>query len=88
MNVGVAHSEQNPNVSWLNSKGIWFTYVIFVFTMHLVLLSLPFLTTAVAWTLTNVLHNVVSVMNNLFFSITKTELKLKFKGSFLLATRS
>ncbi|RMZ92864.1 ORM1 1 [Brachionus plicatilis] len=60
MNVGVAHSEQNPNVSWLNSKGIWFTYVIFVFTMHLILLSLPFLSTAVAWTLTNVLHNVAA----------------------------
>lgn len=66
MNVGVAHSEQNPNVSWLNSKGIWFTYVIFVFMMHLVLLSLPFLSTAVAWTLTNVLHNVVC-----FFKVKK-----------------
>lgn len=60
MNVGVANSEQNPNVSWLtNSKGIWFTYVIFTFTMHLILLSLPFFSTAVAWTLTNVCHDVV-----------------------------
>ena len=58
MNVGVANSEQNPNVSWLNSKGIWLTYVIFTFAMHLVLLSLPFFSTAVAWTLTNVCHNV------------------------------
>jgi len=59
MNVGVAHSEQNPNTSWLNSKGIWFTYIIFTTTMHLILLSLPFLTTPVAWTLTNVCHNLV-----------------------------
>ena len=59
MNVGVANSEQNPNVSWLNSKGIWFTYIIFTFMMHLILLSLPFLSTAVAWTLTTVCHNVV-----------------------------
>jgi hypothetical protein len=65
MNVGVAHSEQNPNTSWLNSKGIWFTYIIFTFTMHLILLSLPFLTTATAWTLTNVLHNVVSLPESL-----------------------
>lgn len=60
MNVGVAHSEQNPNTTWLNSKGIWFTYIIFTATMHLILLSLPFLTTATAWTLTNVFHNLVS----------------------------
>lgn len=60
MNVGVAHSEQNPNVSWLNSKGIWFTYIIFTTTMHLILLSLPFLTTPIAWTLTNVFHNLIA----------------------------
>jgi len=60
MNVGVAHSEQNPNTSWLNSKGIWFTYIIFTTTMHLILLSLPFLSTAQSWTLTNVVHNLAA----------------------------
>lgn len=60
MNVGVANSDQNPNSTWLNSKGIWFTYVIFTFTMHLILLSLPFLSTPVAWTLTNVFHNIIA----------------------------
>jgi hypothetical protein len=59
MNVGVASSDQNPNTSWLNSKGIWFTYVIFTAMMHLIFLSLPFLTTAQSWTLTNVFHNVL-----------------------------
>jgi hypothetical protein len=60
MNVGEAHSETNPNSSWLNSKGTWLTYVIFTLILHFVLLSLPFLSTPVAWTLTNVLHNCVS----------------------------
>ena len=67
MNVGVAHSEVNPNSSWLNSKGTWLTYVIFTLILHFVLLSLPFLSTPVAWTLTNVLHNCVSA--HFFFSI-------------------
>jgi len=60
MNVGVANSDQNPNTKWLNSKGIWFTYVIFTLTMHLIFLSLPFLSTPQAWTLTNVFHNVLA----------------------------
>jgi hypothetical protein len=60
MNVGVAHSELNPNSSWLNSKGTWITYVIITLTLHFILLSLPFLTTSIAWTLTNVIHNCVS----------------------------
>jgi hypothetical protein len=63
MNVGVAHSELNPNCSWLNSKGTWVTYIIFTLMLHFVLLSLPFLTTPVAWTLTNVLHNCVSFIS-------------------------
>jgi hypothetical protein len=69
MNVGVANSDQNPNTSWLNSKGIWFTYVIFTMTMHLILLSFPFLTTAMSWTLTNVCHNVVGYFSFLWVLI-------------------
>jgi hypothetical protein len=63
MNVGVANSDQNPNTSWLNSKGIWFTYAIFTIIMPLIFLSLSiseFLSTPVAWTLTYVFHAVVS----------------------------
>ncbi len=71
MNVGTATSEQNPNSSWLNSKGIWFTYVIFTFAMHLILLSLPFLTTAMSWTLTNVCHNLVSDIFQCYFYFEK-----------------
>ena len=60
MNVGTASSETNPNTSYFNSKGMWVTYVILVLFIHYVFLSLPFLSVAMAWTLTNVLHNFVS----------------------------
>ncbi|CAG5123891.1 unnamed protein product [Candidula unifasciata] len=58
MNVGVAHSDSNPTHSYFNSKGIWLTYILLVFCVHLLLLSIPFFSVAVAWTLTNVLHDV------------------------------
>ena len=61
MNVGVAHSEPNPNSTYFNSKGMWVTYVLVVAFIHYVFLSLPFLTVAMSWTLTNVIHNVVSM---------------------------
>jgi len=57
MNVGVAHSDPNPNSTYFNSKGMWVTYVIVVAFIHYVFLSLPFLSVAMAWTLTNVIHN-------------------------------
>ena len=53
------HGDLNPNTSWLNSKGVWLSYTIGVLMLHLVLLCIPILTTAVAWTLTNVIHNLV-----------------------------
>lgn len=60
MQVGTAHSSPNPNESWLDSKGTWLTYVIMIAIGHLVILSVPFLDTATAWTITNTIHNVVS----------------------------
>jgi hypothetical protein len=60
MNVGVTTSYANPNSVYFNSKGMWLTYIIIVGFVHYVLLSLPFLSVAMAWTLTNVIHNVVS----------------------------
>jgi len=59
MNVGVAHSDPNPNSTYFNSKGMWVTYVLVVAFIHYMFLSLPFLSVAMAWTLTNVLHNMV-----------------------------
>lgn len=57
MNVGVAHSEVNPNTRVMNSRGIWLAYVILVGLLHVVLLSIPFFSIPVVWTLTNVIHN-------------------------------
>jgi len=51
------HGDSNPNSTWLNEKGLWLSYCIGVLMLHLVLLCLPFLSTATAWTLTNVIHN-------------------------------
>ncbi|MED6279756.1 ORM1-like protein 1 [Characodon lateralis] len=57
MNVGVAHSEVNPNTRVMNSRGIWLTYALGVGVLHIVLLSIPFFSVPVVWTLTNVIHN-------------------------------
>ena len=59
MNVGVATSDPNPNSTYFNSKGMWLTYILVVAFIHYVFLSLPFLSVAMAWTLTNVMHNMV-----------------------------
>ena len=61
MNVGIAQGERNPNSSWLNSRGVWLTYIILVFVLHFILLSIPLITTPVAWTLTTTIHNVVRI---------------------------
>ena len=58
--VGVAHSEVNPNTRVMNSRGIWLAYIILVGLLHVVLLSIPFFSIPVVWTLTNVIHNLVS----------------------------
>ncbi|XP_032831511.2 ORM1-like protein 3 [Petromyzon marinus] len=58
MNVGVAHSEVNPNTRVMNSRGMWLSYVLAVLLLHVVLLSIPFVSVPVVWTLTNVIHNV------------------------------
>lgn len=60
MNVGVAHSEVNPNTRVMNSRGIWLTYLLLTVVLHIILLSIPFFTVPLVWTLTNVIHNLVS----------------------------
>ena len=50
----------NPNRYWLNSKGMWAGYLTAVAILHILLLSMPFLSTPMAWTLTHVVHNIVS----------------------------
>uniref|UniRef100_A0A673GET7 ORMDL sphingolipid biosynthesis regulator 1 n=1 Tax=Sinocyclocheilus rhinocerous TaxID=307959 RepID=A0A673GET7_9TELE len=63
MNVGVAHSEVNPNTRVMNSRGIWLTYALGVGMLHIVLLSIPFFSVPVVWTLTNVIHNSPTLPN-------------------------
>ncbi|XP_067824968.1 ORM1-like protein 3 [Heptranchias perlo] len=57
MNVGTAHSEVNPNTRVMNSRGIWLSYVLGIGLLHIILLSIPFFSVPVVWTLTNVIHN-------------------------------
>ena len=57
------HSLYNQNETWLSEKGAWLTYFILVVFLHLVLLSVPFFDTATAWTMTNVIHNLVIIKN-------------------------
>lgn len=59
MNVGTAHSEVNPNTRVMNSRGIWLSYVLGIGLLHVVLLSIPFFSVPVVWTLTNIIHNMV-----------------------------
>eukprot|EP00731_Ephydatia_muelleri_P007903 Em0004g241a len=48
----------NPNALWLNSRGMWLGYILMVAFLHFLLMSVPFLTTGMAWTLTHLIHNV------------------------------
>ncbi|XP_040597910.1 ORM1-like protein 1 [Mesocricetus auratus] len=57
MNVGVAHSEVNPNTHVMNSRGMWLAYALGAGLLHIVLLSIPFFSAPVAWTLMNIIHN-------------------------------
>ncbi|CAF0721958.1 unnamed protein product [Rotaria sordida] len=41
-------------------RGVWLTYIILVFVLHFILLSIPYITTPVAWTLTTTIHNICS----------------------------
>lgn len=67
MNVGVAHSEVNPNTRVMNSRGIWLTYLLLTVVLHIILLSIPFFTVPLVWTLTNVIHNLVSYSSSCWF---------------------
>ncbi|XP_047233999.1 ORM1-like protein 3 [Girardinichthys multiradiatus] len=57
MNVGTAHSEVNPNTRVMNSRGIWLSYILGIGLLHITLLSIPFVSVPVVWTLTNLIHN-------------------------------
>lgn len=60
MQVMTATSIANTNASWLNMRGMWLGYLTSVAILHFVLMSVPLISTPMAWTLTHVIHNVVS----------------------------
>ncbi|XP_055746862.1 ORM1-like protein 3 isoform X1 [Salvelinus fontinalis] len=57
MNVGTAHSEVNPNTRVMNSRGIWLSYLLGIGLLHVILLSIPFASVPMVWTLANIIHN-------------------------------
>ncbi|XP_064925949.1 ORM1-like protein 1 isoform X2 [Columba livia] len=85
MNVGVAHSEVNPNTRVMNSRGMWLTYALGVSMLHVVLLSIPFFSVPVAWTLTNVIHNLACSPSGYFLASFYTKYDLTH---FILNTTS
>lgn len=58
--IAGGHGETNPNSSWLSARGFWLAYFLGLLLVHLLLLSVPFVTIPLAWTVTNLLHNAVS----------------------------
>lgn len=58
-------SGPNRNKYWLNNRGMWLGYLTTVAILHCLILSIPFLTTPQAWTLTHVIHNIVSANGRL-----------------------
>ncbi|KAH8856550.1 ORM1-like protein isoform 2 [Schistosoma japonicum] len=59
MQVGTATSVLNPTFEYLNSQGTWVTYILVILVVHFILLCVPLFTTAVVWTLTCTIHNVI-----------------------------
>ncbi|XP_062517446.1 ORM1-like protein 2 [Corticium candelabrum] len=51
-----------PNTKWMNSRGIFGFYVLIVFLLYFVLLSVPFIASPVAWTLTHCIHSAFSYL--------------------------
>ncbi len=52
---------ENPNEQWLYARGMSIAYMTTVLIVHLALISIPFISTEDAWTLTNALHSLVSI---------------------------
>ena len=53
----------SKNVSWLNNKGSWLAYILLVLGLHFFLMTVPLISVPTVWTLTNVLHSVVSSLS-------------------------
>ena len=60
MEVLTAFSQANRNQSWMNHGGSWLAWLFTIALGHFILISMPFFSTPTVWTLTHVLHNLVS----------------------------
>ena len=49
----------NTEVSWWDGRGVWISYLLLFAVLHIILVSLPIISVPVAWTITNILHNLV-----------------------------
>ena len=63
--IAGGHGNEHPNSDWIRSRGFYLFYLIFLSIFHLILLSLPFISTPYAWTITNLSHNLVRIINKL-----------------------
>jgi len=54
------HGEVNRNSTWHSSRGAFVFYLAGVTVLHTLLLCVPFLSVDLAWTLTNLIHNMTS----------------------------
>ncbi|KAJ1507938.1 hypothetical protein HMI56_007534, partial [Coelomomyces lativittatus] len=50
----------NPNWDWVNYKGAWTTNIVIICAMRILFGVVPIITPELAWTLTNVCHNIAS----------------------------
>lgn len=60
MQIGSLHSDKNPNAYWINSIGFWMSYFSLILIFHLALMSIPFFSTALVWTLTHFSHSIIT----------------------------
>eukprot|EP00118_Oscarella_pearsei_P025886 m.308964 g.308964 ORF g.308964 m.308964 type:complete len:150 (+) comp45182_c0_seq1:28-477(+) len=51
-----------PNSAWTHGRNLAIFYVIAIIVLHYLLMSLPFVTVAQAWTLTNCLHSTLQYL--------------------------
>eukprot|EP00730_Choanoeca_flexa_P010034 TRINITY_DN14895_c0_g1_i1.p1 TRINITY_DN14895_c0_g1~~TRINITY_DN14895_c0_g1_i1.p1 ORF type:complete len:152 (+),score=17.30 TRINITY_DN14895_c0_g1_i1:97-552(+) len=58
--MALKYNAQNPNTTWINNTGFIAFYIFIFLAVHFVLLSFPFFSNEIVWTLTNILHSVVT----------------------------
>ncbi|KAJ1517187.1 hypothetical protein HMI55_000432 [Coelomomyces lativittatus] len=54
----------NPNWDWVNYKGAWTTNIVIICAMRILFGVVPIITPELAWTLTNVCHNIVRELHS------------------------